>query len=302
MEITSGQLGLVRAISESGSLARAAWVLGISAPAVSQQIARMEDEIGAAVVERGARGTRLTELGELLAAHAVRVGAALDETKDAVAGYLGEHSLRLRIGAFPSAAVNLLPEALTALRYRHPDVELSITELLSDSGPDQVASGELDIAITASYGQRLSCEPNVRLEHLCADPIRVVLPDDHRLADRSDDEAVAMSDLGQDVWACGVAGRPARSQLEAAAARSGVTVRKTFQTESYDVAQALTSSGVAVAFVPEIALVRAKRTRTRRLIPELDRDIYVALPSTTDHVALATELLTLLRKGERPVR
>ncbi|PKW16591.1 LysR family transcriptional regulator [Saccharopolyspora spinosa] len=297
MGITSGQLALVRAIEEHGSLARAAHALGITAPAVSQQIARMERDVGSAVVERGARGTQLTELGKLLAVHAERVAAELEQAREAVAHYLGDHALRLRVGAFPSAAVALLPEALTALRYRHPDVELSVSDLVSDSGPELVAAGELDVAITASYGQPLAIESNVRLEHLCVDPIYVVLPDDHRLASRSSDEAVEISELGEDVWACGVAGRPARTQLEVAAAQFGVAARRNFQTESYDVAQALTSSGVAVAFVPELALVRARRTQTRRLLPELHRDIFAALPSTTDHVALAVELLALLRQG-----
>jgi DNA-binding transcriptional LysR family regulator len=297
MDLTSGQLVLMRAVQEHGSLARAAQALEITAPAVSQQIARLEREIGAPVVERGARGTQLTGLGRLLAAHAARVADELEQAKESVAGYLGTHAHRLRIGAFPSAAVALLPEALTALRYRHLEAELSVSELPSDAGPELVAAGELDVAVTASYGQKLTCEADVRLEHLHTDPIYVVLPDDHRLARGPDDEAVPISELVRDAWACGVAGRPARNQVEAAAAQFGVTVRVPFQTESYDVAQALAGSGIAVAFVPELALVRAKSTRTRRLFPALHRDIYVAMPSTTGHVALVPELLELLRQS-----
>lgn len=296
MVLSSGQLALVRAVHEYGSLARAARALDVTAPAVSQQLARLEREVGAPVVERGARGTRLTELGLLLCRHADIVAVELVRAQESVADYLGMHAHRLRIGAFTSAAVALLPEALAALRYRHPDVELSVSELPSDAGPELVAAGELDLALTASYGQRLNCDEGVQLVHLFADPVRVVLPDDHPLA--GDPEAahvpLCLERLAGDSWACGVAGRPARAQIEAAAARVGISPRVPFETESYDVAQALARSGVAVGFVPELALVRTRWTRARPLTPDLHRDVFAALPSSTGHVALAPELLDIL--------
>lgn len=295
MSVTSLQLDLLRAVREEGSLARAAHALGVTAPAVSQQMSRLERGLGAPLVERGARGTRLTPLGMLLAAHGDRVATELSGAEETAANYLGAHADRLRLGAFPSAAVSLLPEALTAMRYRHPEAELSVVDLPSDRGAELVASGELDFALTASYGQSLDVPDGVRMQLLIADPLRVVLPDDHRLASGSPRRVVRLTALREDAWVCSIAGRPARTQLEKAAADLDFVPRVPFQTESYDVAQALAASGVAVAFVPVLALLDTYSTRSRPLEPALTREIYAVLPSAASHVLLATELLSVLQ-------
>jgi DNA-binding transcriptional LysR family regulator len=296
MPLNSSQLHLLRAVRQEGSLARAARALGLTPPAVSQQLARLEREVGSPVVERGARGTSLTRLGVLLAAHGDRVASELASAEETVAEFMGTHAYRLRLGAFPSAAVALLPEALTALRYRHPDAELSVVDLASDGGPELVASGELDFALTASYGQPPLIGDGVRLAHLLTDPLRAVLPGDHPMAQGLPGRSVRLDALRSDAWVCGIAGRPARAQLEAAAAKLDFAPYVPFQTESYDVAQALAASGVAVAFVPRLAVLDSPATRSRRLQPALTREIYAALPTSTSHVRLAAELLTVMRK------
>ena len=296
MVFTSSQLGLLRAVRQAGSLARAAHALGLTPPAVSQQLARLEREVGSPLVERGARGTSLTRLGTLLAAHADRVASELVSADETVAEFMGAHAHRLRLGAFPSAAVSLLPEALTALRHRNPEAQLSVVDLPSDGGTELVASGELDFALTASYGQPQVVGDGVRLEHLLTDPLRVVVPDDHPLAKGAQGRPIRLEALQADAWVCGIAGRPARTQLEAAAANLDFVPRVQFQTESYDVAQALAAAGVAVAFVPQLALLDTPSTKSLRLEPELTREIYAAVPSSTSHVVLAAELLDVLRK------
>ncbi|MDI9949604.1 LysR family transcriptional regulator [Rhodococcus sp. IEGM 1305] len=296
MNLTSSQLALLLAVKQGGSLARAAETLGITSPAVSQQLAKLERDLGALLVERGARGAKLTPLGNLLAEHSERVAAELSRAEETVAHYLGAHANRLRFGAFPSAAVALLPDGLTALRYRHPEAQLSVVDVPTDGGTELITRGELDMAITASYSGAPSAVEGVRFEHLLTDPLRVVLPDDHPQAQGPASQAVELKAFEKDAWACSITGRPARTQLNSAAADSGFVPWVPFQTESYDVAQALAASGVAVAFVPELALVPGRGTRARRLKPALARDVFVALPASASHVALAGELLTILKK------
>src|ERR1700716_1586768 len=108
MPLNSSQLHLLRAVRQEGSLARAARALGVQPPAVSQHRARLERGVGSPLVERGARGTSLTRLGVLLAAHGDRVASELANAEETVAEFMGTHAYRLRLGAFPSAAVALL--------------------------------------------------------------------------------------------------------------------------------------------------------------------------------------------------
>ncbi|MBA0050921.1 LysR family transcriptional regulator [Streptomyces sp. AJS327] len=302
MPLTSPQLSLLLAVRETGSLARAASLLGVTPPAISQQLTRLEKEVGSPLVERGARGAMLTRLGAALCEHAVRVAAELERAEETVEAFLGVHARRLRLGAFPSAAMSLLPQALATLRYRYPDAELSVVDLLSDEGPERVAGDELDLAITATYGQTLPDFEGVRYEHLMTDPLLAVLPDDHRLVRSPSTAPVRLADVAADAWVGGIAERPARRQIEAAAAAHDITPHVPFQTESLDVAQALAAAGVAVAFVPRLALWQARSTAPRPLVPELSREIYATLPSSSDHIGLAAELLKALRQVCAPYR
>ncbi len=296
--LTSSQLLILVEIQRTGSLARAALNLDVSPPAVSQQLIRVEKIVGAALVERGPRGAALTPLGERLAEHGTRVYEELVRAEDSAAAFLQTHAKRLRVGSLPSVSASLLPPVLASLRYRHPDVELSVVDLPSDAGAQMVADDRLDVAFAATYspaatentwGDRLSIELILR------DPMVVVLPDDHRLAGPSR-TPVDIGDLAEESWVSGSPGRPSRGQLDDVAADAGFVPHVPFQTESYDVAQALTDSGVAVAFVPRLALSDRLSANARPLAQPVYRDITAVTPRTTDHIPLIPDLLTGIRQ------
>jgi molybdate transport repressor ModE-like protein len=290
MALSSSQLAVLVEIRRTGSLARAALNLAVTPPAVSPQVARMEKVVGSPLVTRGARGARLTTLGASLADHGERVLAELAAAQETAAEFVGAHDRRLRVGAFPSAAVALLPVALASLRLRFPDSELSVTDLPSDGGAELVARGDLDLALTASY-RGVPRRDGLRFAHVHSDPLHLVVPDDHRVAGR---DRVRLAVLAQETWVSGLAQRPSRAQLDDCAADAGFVPRVAFQTESYDVAQALVAAGVAIALVPRLALVHRPGTVVTTLEPALTREIYAVLPGGGDEVRLAGELLRVV--------
>jgi DNA-binding transcriptional LysR family regulator len=294
MPLTSTQLALLVEIGRTGSLARAALNLDVTPPAISQQLARIEKEMGVPLVERGARGARLTPLGELLAAHGKLVADELGRADDTAATFLGRHANRLRIGAPPSMCVALLPDVLAAIRYQFPQAELSVVDVMSDAGPTLVADGRLDLALAASYG-KLPDTDRVTLHRLLSDRLVAVLPDDHRLAARGT-TPIELSDLSRDTWVSGPRGRPSRVQLDDAAAEQGFVPSVPFETESYDVAQALAGAGVAVALIPLLALTKLPTTRARAVNPPLAREVFAVVPSSVDHIPLARHFLTRLHQ------
>jgi DNA-binding transcriptional LysR family regulator len=209
---------------------------------------------------------------------------------------LGQLSLRLRIGAFQAAAMHLLPPALTALRHRHPDADLSVVDITSDHGVPAVATGDLDLAVIASWDTSPVAAEHVSLHPLLTDPMVVVLPDDHPLiADLPADVALHLDQLRAEAWVTIQAGHAARAQFDRAAAAAGFTPNVRFQTASYDVAQALVGTGIGVALVSRLALNNTPGTTYRDLAPQgLHRQLYAATLADTRLTPLVATFLRLL--------
>lgn len=131
-------------VADLGSLTRAAVVLGISQPTLSRQVAELEELVGAALFERGARGLRLTEAGTALVEPARRMLAAAQAVSVAAAGQNHEAAGTVRVSASEFVSAYILPPILAALRLRHRDIQI---ELVASNQVDNLLAREADIAI-----------------------------------------------------------------------------------------------------------------------------------------------------------
>ncbi|WKX70175.1 LysR family transcriptional regulator [Streptomyces sp. XD-27] len=292
-----GQLRLLALIERHGSLAATAQALGLTPAAVTQQVARAERDCKVPLVVRGPRGATLTAAGALLAAHGRVIDQQAEEAAARLAALLGRLSLRLRVGAFQAAALHLLPPALTALRHRHPDADLSVVDLPSQWGIDQVTDGVLDLTVIASWETPPDPPPHVAVHPLMVDPMVVVLPDDHPLAEETPDGTpLRLEDLRDESWVTILAGHAAREQFDRAAGAAGFTPRVRFQTASYDVAQALVGTGIGVALVSRLALTRVPGTTHRELVdPRPARRLHAVTLADATLTPLVDVFLGLLR-------
>ncbi|MET7488544.1 LysR family transcriptional regulator [Streptomyces sp. NPDC005538] len=292
-----GQLRLLALIERHGSLAAAAQALGLTPAAVTQQVARAERDWQAPLVLRGPRGAALTPAGSLLARHGQVIDEQLAQATTELAGLLGHLSLRLRVGAFQAPSVHLLPPALTALRHRHPDADVSVEDLQSEHGVEEVAAGRLDLAVIASWDRLPDPPPRVTVETLLLDPMVVVLPDDHPLAARHPVGApIRLEELRDESWVTILAGHAAREQFDRGVADAGFTPRIRFQTASYAVAQALVGTGIGVALVSRLALTDVPGTTHRELAhPRPHRRLHVVTATETSLTPLVNVFVTLLR-------
>ncbi|GAA2626484.1 LysR family transcriptional regulator [Paractinoplanes durhamensis] len=288
------QLRLLALIDRHRSLSAAAAALGVTPAAVTQQVARAERECGAPLVHRGPRGASLTAAGALLAAHGEVIDQRTRRAADELAALLGRMSLRLRVGTFQAAALHLLPPALTALRHRYPDADLSVVDTLSENGVPAVAAGDLDLAVVAAWDGPPATAEHVSLHPLLDDPMVVVLPDDHRLAGGR--APLRLEQLRDEAWVTIMAGPAARAQFDRAAAAAGFTPKIRFQTASYDVAQALVGTGIGVALVSRLALAGTPSTVHRELAgPGLQRRLYAVTLTDSSLTPLTGTFLDLLR-------
>src|SRR5918994_350159 len=159
------RMRVLREVAVRGSFSAAAEALSFTQSAVSQQIAALEREAGTTLVQRSARGVRLAEA---------------DAELEAIAGLRGG---RLRTAAFESAGSTLMPLAIAAFRQKHPAVELSMTMSEPEDCVPLLRSGELDLAIVFESAVKRA-DDGIHRVHLIEDPMYLVLPRDHPLANR----------------------------------------------------------------------------------------------------------------------
>lgn len=137
------------ALAQHGHFGRAAEACAISQPALSIQVKELEDILGAALVERGARAIRLTALGEALATRARAILRQVDDLGQLARAAQGPLSGKLRIGVIPTVAPYLLPAIIQNLARRFPEADLHPRETITPRLVEDLVEGRLDLAIAA---------------------------------------------------------------------------------------------------------------------------------------------------------
>src|SRR6266496_2312542 len=167
------RLLVLRAVAQHGSLAAAARSLGYTQPAVSHHLRRLEQEAGVRLLAREGRGVRLTDAGRALAARAEAIAAELSAAETELAATGRDQAGHLRIAALPSANAGLVPQALTELRARHPEIAVSLVEAGPGESWSLLRRAECDLAVTFDHAvlprrPRLSPASTALLEALQA--------------------------------------------------------------------------------------------------------------------------------------
>jgi LysR family hydrogen peroxide-inducible transcriptional activator len=149
IETTLRQLRYFDALARHSHFGRAATACGISQPALSMQIKELEDALGAALIERGARQVRLTKFGEEAVLRVRDILRSVDELGDFARASRDGLAGRLRIGMIPTIAPYLLPTFIGNLTRAHPELDIHIREGLTSKLIRELAEGRLDMAIVA---------------------------------------------------------------------------------------------------------------------------------------------------------
>ena len=251
------RLAVLAEVAHAGSIASAAARLAFTPSAVSQQIARLERDLGGRLLDRHPRGVTLTPIGQALLAHAETVLGELRTAEQTVQAMLGAEPSRLAVGTFASAGQSLVPGALTRFRRRHPGVALTLLDLEPPDGYGLVSSGDLDLLISHRYpGGSLPDPRGLSRRLLMRDPLRLVLPAGHP---RAHGPQVTIAALAGDDWISGSNGTPNRVCLELAARSAGLEPRIAYETRDYQVTLALVEAGLGVSLVPASVLGRSRR-------------------------------------------
>jgi len=260
-----------------GSMADAAITLKCSGPAVSQQIARLEKELGVVLLLRHSYGVELTPAGEVLA---TRARDALGLNADLVIAVREAANIdapRLRLGAFSTASVNLLPGAIKDFVQQFPQTQVSLVETYDDLAPfTPLLSGDIDLVLVHEYDHvPVAVPPGVSLHEFGNDPMDVVLPKGHALAKR---RVVDLGDLSNEDWVLFPPGNVATTSISRAAADAGFEPRTSFVVADTQVVWSIVSSGIGISLLPRMVTTGLNQAvfEVRPLKQALHRTIFAA--------------------------
>ncbi|MGH3328293.1 MAG: LysR family transcriptional regulator [Streptomycetales bacterium] len=245
------RLRVLLAVREQGSVASAARALAFTPPAVSQQLAALERQVGVSLVDRTGRRVRLTDAGLRLADHAERVLAQLEAAEADLASIHGRVSGPLLIGTIPTLGLALLPRALAMLRNTAPGLEPRVEQMEAESSLPALQRGAIDVALAGEYAitpRRL--DPGIDRRDLLVEPLLVAVPAEHWALG----PAVRLGDLRRERWLAPAVGSSCLVLLERACGVAGFEPDVVGHCDSFELALALVAVRQGVALVPEIVV------------------------------------------------
>jgi DNA-binding transcriptional LysR family regulator len=287
------QLRYLVALAEELNFTRAAANEHIAQPALSQQIRRLEDEIGLALVERTTRHVSLTAAGELLVVRARRVLAELEAAQTELEALRGISTGHVTIGAMHTMGPIDLSLVLARFHELHPDIGLTVREQSSEEMAEMLRVDEVDLAFL-SVTERVESH-GLGLFQLVSEELVVLLPPDHALASRRE---VRMADLAGQPFISFREGARLRELLITAGREANFEPRVTLESNESQRIRRLVSRGLGVAILPRSDAVGpgADVAVAALVDPGLRRDITLAWREGRRHAPAAAAFLVLARE------
>jgi LysR family hydrogen peroxide-inducible transcriptional activator len=241
------QLRYFSAVARTGSFTRAAQQERLAQPSLSQQIRKLEDELGTKLFDRLGRTVRLTQLGEAFLPRAEAILRQIDGAKLEIQEMAGTEQGRLVIGAIPTIAPYFLPSHLATFARKFPRVHIRIVEEVTNELLSLIQQGTIDLALLALPVPATHC----LCHELFRERLYVALPKNHRLAPVSH---VHLTQIEDDPFLLLKEGHCFRENTLAACARARVQPNVVFESGQFATILAMVAAGSGVSIVPEMAV------------------------------------------------
>src|SRR5215216_7785716 len=269
------QLAYFESVSRHLHFTRAAEELNVAQPSVSQQIRKLERELGTPLFHRMKRHVALTEAGKTFLPHARAVLQRIEEARLEVQELSGLRKGTLAVGAPPSVGTHLLPPALAAFSRRHPGITLTFREAGSRTLLTLLEDGELDLAVVIQPIRHSVLETLPLLE----EELLLAVPRQHPLA--VGERRVPVAQLRQEPFVLLREGAyDLRDQTLAACRRAGFEPEVALDGGEMDSVLRFVAAGMGVAILPEMVVADVNPgegpVAVRRLQPRLSRSLVLA--------------------------
>lgn len=253
MELTP--LRYLVAIAEHGHMTRAADALGVSQPALSAALKKLEAEVGAPLFDRTGRGVEPTEAGRAMLEHARETLRSAQAGVEAVRRLAGLEHGAIRIGGGATATGYLLPGVVSAMRREHPGVRFTIREASSAAVAQGVVTGELEVGLVTLPVSGPDTGELLVVRQI-EDELRLIVPPGHVLAGgpAKPRRSFRWADLEAEPVVGFEAASAVRDVIDAAASAHGVGLDVVMELRSIESIKRMVAAGVGVGFVSRFAL------------------------------------------------
>ncbi|MEU6386709.1 LysR substrate-binding domain-containing protein [Streptomyces bauhiniae] len=253
--IEARRLHILRAVADHRTVTAAAAALYLTPSAVSQQLTSLEQETGHRLVERGAKGVRLTPAGEILLSHTNAVLAQLERAEAELAAYGKGEAGTVTVAAFATGIAQVVAPALARLGRSAPGIGIRVRDAEGDASLRMLLDRQVDVAVAVEYrGAPPADDPRLTHLPLYAEPFDAVVPLGHRLADDAEMPLAELSELSKDPWIGPYPGNPCHDVVVLACESAGFQPRLEHSSDDFRAVVALASADAGVALVPRSAL------------------------------------------------
>lgn len=294
------QLNYFVAVAKSRSFTRASESCFVAQPALSQQIRKLEEELGLPVFERRPQGVTLTAAGAAFLEYAQEALRQVEQGKRRVSDLREVNHTVVTITCLPTVAAYWLPEILALHRSQCPGTEIAIRETAGIT-PEDLDMHE-DLALVQLPEDPSCGDPSVHVERLFVDEQVLVLPPEHRLYRGAvTDERVPLRELADEPLILPSPGCGMTRTIARALADARVTPCVRLQTSQIEAIYAMVAAGLGIGIIPMMALNRTHPAiRWRRLAdPVPQRTIALALSSSRALSTAASSLVSMIRAAAR---
>ncbi|NVD43516.1 hydrogen peroxide-inducible genes activator [Qipengyuania atrilutea] len=242
---TLKQLAIFARLAETENMGEAAGTLGISQPALSQQLAALETGLGVKLFERVPKGTLLTPGGRQLLPFAQTVLNTAREFRDAADHAAQRFVGSIRFGVSPTLGPYLMPAVIKNLHERYPGMRLFIREGIPEQQQAELAAGQLDMVLSPMpiEGRGLQIEPLFR------EPLHIVAPPDDPVREG---QTIATDDFSGRTFLTLDHRHHYHRQIVQISRDLGATILSDYEGTSLDALQQMVGSGVGLAILPEL--------------------------------------------------
>jgi DNA-binding transcriptional LysR family regulator len=250
------RLRVLRELYHRKTLSAVAEALSYSTSAVSQQVRLLEKEVGVPLVEPAGRRLQLTPQGLILVAHAEQILDLLERAEADVSTSMERPRGTVRIAAFQSAALTIVPEALKELRRLHPQLTVEFEQGEPETTLPALASSEYDLVIGESFpGLPGPLMPGITTTTILEDPLWLVM--DATIAATLDPGKNIIAQLADAAWAVEAEDSAPRTWVTNECRKAGFDPKVICASEDVSVHLRFVEAGLAVAVLPGLALVGA---------------------------------------------
>lgn len=260
------RLRMLYELSLLGSISAVATSLNVTRPAVSQQLSLLEQEVGATLFERSARGVRLTPAGQRVVKYVAEIMATMNALEADLASGTRELAGDLRIAAFGSAATSIIPPAIARLSRENPALRIQFVEMEPSNALRAAAAKQMDLVVAHDLMRSDVLISGLDQEALTDDEFKVIVATDHRLA-AAGRRSVPLAELEDEEWALNQAATTFAEFLVNACRMEGFTPKITCSCLNMAATLEFARTGKYVAVLPSLGTTTVRNDPDFRVLP-----------------------------------